>query len=113
MSLLGNNNNTFPTTQGSCGGQPGGQIVYRITRPDNGSIGVATDSNATNYNAALYARSTCNNGMTELACSNQAANAAESINLTATAATPVFVFVDGSQTGGGNAFGNYGLTLTP
>jgi cysteine-rich repeat protein len=110
MSLLGNNNNTFPTTAGSCGGTPGGQIVYRITRPDNGPIGVVTDTSATNYNSVLYARSTCNNGMTELACSNQAGTAQESIDLAATGGTPAFVFVDGST---GSPSGNYGLTLTP
>jgi cysteine-rich repeat protein len=114
MTVRGSNNNTFLTTQGSCGGAPGGHVVYAIARSTDGPLTVDTDPSYTNYNSVLYSRSTCTNGGTEIDCSNQNANAMESIgpsNLTT--GTPIFVYVDGSQAGGGNAFGNYGLTLTP
>jgi cysteine-rich repeat protein len=114
MTVLGNNNNTLPTAQGSCGGGPGGQIVYRIVRPDNGPITVDTDPSYTTFNSVLYARSGCGDANSQLACSNQQGTAMESIDLAnVQAGVPVFVYVDGSTSGGGNAFGPYGLTLTP
>jgi hypothetical protein len=113
MTVLGNNNNNA-NVQGSCGGGPGGEVVYRIVRSTTGPLDVDTDATYTNYNSVLYARSNCNDGFSQLACSNQAGGAMESIGLqTVTVNVPVFVWVDGSTSGGGSAFGNYGLTLTP
>ncbi|APR76184.1 Fibro-slime domain protein [Minicystis rosea] len=114
MTVLGTNNNGNATAQGTCGGQPGGHTVYRITRSNAGSIGVDTDDATTNYNSVLYARSICVSPAPELACSNQGGTAGESITLNNVQAnTPVYVYVDGSQTGGGSANGSYGLILTP
>ena len=113
MTVLGSNNNGNTTMQGTCGGQPGGHTVYRITRPNAGSIDVDTNA-STNYNSVLYARSICQTQIPELACSNQNGTAAESITVNNVQAnTPIYVFVDGSQAGGGSQNGNYGLTLTP
>ena len=110
MRVLGSNP-TNATTQGTCGGQPGGEVMYRITRPNNGPIGVTTDTAVTNFNAVLYARSTCTSFASELACSNQAGTAQESITLnTVQGGTPVFVVLDGSS---GTSSGNYALTITP
>lgn len=109
MRLLGSNNNTFPTTQGSCGGMPGGEIVYQVTRSDSAPVTVTTDTAVTNFNAALYARSSCQSG--ELACSNQGGTGQETITVNGvTAGVPFFMFVDGSS---GTSFGNYALTLSP
>jgi cysteine-rich repeat protein len=113
MTVLGTDSLAFPTTQGSCGGQPGDEVYYQITRTTSGSLGVDTDATYTNYNSVLYARTSCTTQSSEVACSNQGGNAMESLTLTMTANTPLFVVVDGSQAGGGNQFGNYGLTLTP
>ncbi len=106
--------NGFPTVQGSCGGQPGGQVVYAVTRAVAGPLDVDTVNANTNYNAVLYSRSSCADGNSELTCSNNGGNAAESIsmgNVNGGAAT--YVYVDGSVIGGGNSAGNYGITFTP
>jgi cysteine-rich repeat protein len=114
MTVLGSNTGIMPGTQGSCGGGPGGQVVYRITHANNGPITVDTDQNATDYNAVLYARTSCASGNSEVACENQPGTAQESMGIpNVQTNVPVFVWVDGSQTGGGSAFGNYGLVLTP
>lgn len=116
MTVLGSTTGigAFPTVQGSCGGSPGGQVIYAVTRAANGPIDADTVTGSTNYNSVLYARPTCNSGFNEIACSNNGGNALESITIgNASGGTPVFVYVDGSQTGGGNAAGAYGITFTP
>lgn len=114
MTLLGSNASLLSLAQGSCGGAPGGEVVYRITRPDAGDITVDTDAATTNYNSVLYGRTSCSNGQTEIDCSNETGTTMESITLPdLTASQSVFVFVDGSQSGGGNASGNYGIIVTP
>jgi cysteine-rich repeat protein len=108
------NINAFPVVQGSCGGQPGGQVVYAVTRAVSGPVDAATVNANTSYNSVLYARSMCGDGNSELACSNNQGNAQESFSLAnVNGGTPVFVWVDGSVQGGGNASGNYGVTFTP
>ena len=85
-----------------------------LTRPDAGDITVDTDAGSTNYNSVLYGRTSCSNGQTEIDCSNETGTAMESITLPdLTASQSVFVFVDGSQSGGGGASGNYGIIVTP
>lgn len=114
MIVRGSNTNLFPTTQGSCGGAPGGQVVYAVTRAVTGPLDVDTVDANTNYNSVLYARSTCGNNNTELACSNNGGNAAELISLASVNGGAVtYVYVDGSTTGGGNPSGTFGLTFTP
>ncbi|MCC6527302.1 MAG: hypothetical protein IT373_31930 [Polyangiaceae bacterium] len=114
MTALGSNVGNLLDQVGSCGGNPGDEIVYAIQRSTAGPVSVATVAPGTDYNSVLYARTTCNDAASELACSNQALNAMESVALGQLAAgTVVYLWVDGSQTGGGNAFGNYRLTLTP
>ncbi|MEP7121264.1 MAG: DUF4215 domain-containing protein [Byssovorax sp.] len=115
MTVLGSTPSTGKDAQGSCGGQPGDDVVYQIIRPDNGPLDVDTDPNATNYNAALYARSICASAApaNELACSNNGGNAAESLNLNVQGGVNTYVWIDGSVIGGGNPTGNYGLILSP
>jgi len=115
MTVLGNDTLVTPTTAGSCGGNPGDEVYYSVQRTAAGSLGVATIGGETNYNSVLYARTSCTSTMaaSELACSNGDGNAGENISLNLQANTPVSVIVDGSQAGGGNAFGSYGLRLTP
>ncbi len=113
MTFLGSNNNILPADQGSCGGAPGGEVTYRLTPTFTDGIGISTDTNQTNFNAALYARTTCASAQSELGCSNQAGNAQESINVNGMVGTSIFVKIDGSQSGGGNAFGNYALKMNP
>ena len=116
MKVLGSNTglSPFPNVQGSCGGQPAGQVVYAVTRATGGPVDTATDGGSTNYNSVLYARSSCTNSNSELTCANSGGNASEFISIPfVNAGTAVFVFVDGSQAGGGPASGNFGLTFTP
>jgi hypothetical protein len=113
QTVLGTNSNVAPATQGSCGGGAAGEVVYRVTRPDTAPLQIDTDPNSTTFDSVLYARSDCSSTSSELACSNQAGTAAESITFDLTAGTAAYVFVDGSQAGGTAASGNYGLILTP
>ena len=115
MTVLGSTPGTVKDTQGTCGGNPGEDVVYQIIRPDDGPLGVDTDSNITNYNSVLYARSVCANGLpaSEIACSNNGGNAVESLSLTVQGGVNTYVWVDGSNTGGGNPAGSYGLILSP
>jgi cysteine-rich repeat protein len=114
MTVRGSNNGIPATAQGSCGGMPGGQVIYAVTRATDGPLDTDTVAANTNYNSVLYARSGCLNGFSELACSNNGGNAAESISIgNVNAGVATFVYVDGSQQGGGNASGNYGVTFTP
>jgi cysteine-rich repeat protein len=113
MTLLGTTNNSGNNTQGSCGGGPGNEVVYAITTPVTAGLKIATQN--VDYNTVLYARSTCNSGMSELACSNFAGNGGnESITIPmATASTSLSLYVDGSQIPTGPANGDYQLVLTP
>jgi cysteine-rich repeat protein len=107
--------NALPNVQGSCAGQPGGQVVYAVTRAVSGPLDADTIDANTNYNSVLYARSSCGDTNSELDCSNAGGTGVtESIsvgNVNGGAAT--YVYIDGSQIGGGNASGNYGIIFTP
>ena len=116
MGVRGSTTNisAFPNVQGTCGGQPGGQVVYAVTRAVSGPLGVDTVTANTNYNAVLYARSTCSQTGTELDCSNNDGTAAESMSIgNVNAGVATYVYVDGSIAGGSTPSGNYGLKLTP
>lgn len=114
MTVRGSTTGIPIGAQGSCGGAPGGQVIYQVTRASNGPLDGDTVAANTNYNSVLYARSTCLSGLSELACSNNGGAAAESISIgNVNAGVATFVYIDGSQTGGGNASGNYGITFTP
>lgn len=116
MTVLGSNTgiSANPVVQGLCGGGPGGQVIYAVTRATNGQTDVDTVAASTNYNSVLYARSTCNNGATQTACSNNAGTATESITTNnVNAGTAVYVYVDGSGTNGSSPAGNYGVIFTP
>jgi cysteine-rich repeat protein len=114
MTLLGSTTNIPPGMAGTCGGTAGGQVVYKVTRPDSAPIQISTSATYTDYNSVLYARSSCGDMNSELACSNQGNLAQESIDLpNVTGGVPVYVWIDGSTVNGGAASGNFGLVLTP
>jgi hypothetical protein len=113
MRVLGGTTGLQPLSSGTCGGNPGGEVVYSLTRGSAGPLTVATDPAVTNYNSVLHARTTCNSQNSEVACSNNQGNAVETVNLTFAAGATLTLRVDGSTSGGGNASGNYGLVLTP
>lgn len=113
MTVLGSNAGNLPNVVGSCGGNPGDEVVYAISRSSVGTVDVATDPAFTNYNSVLYARTTCNSGATEVDCSNNGGTAMESITVPNVGTTPVYVWVDGSAVDMTSASGNFGLTLTP
>lgn len=114
MTVRGSNINILPLVQGSCGGAPGGQVIYAVTRAVSGPLDTDTVDANTTYNSVLYARSSCGNTQTELDCSNNGGGAGESISIASVnAGVATFVYVDGSQTGGGNASGNYGISFSP
>lgn len=105
----------FPIVQGSCGGQPGGQVVYAVTRAVSGPLDADTINANTSYNSVLYARSACADSNSEITCSNIGSTGVkESIaigNVNGGAAT--YIYIDGSMIGGGNPSGTYGITFTP
>ena len=115
MTVLGSTPGSVKDANGTCGGTPGEDVVYQIIRPDDGPLNVDTDPNLTNYNSVLYARSVCASALpvSELACSNNGGNAAESLSLMVQGGVNTYVWVDGSVQGGGNSNGNYGLILSP
>lgn len=94
---------------GSCGGSMGAkEDVYSYTAAATGELKLSL---ASMMNHGLYARTTCSDAKTEIACANSAAGgAAETLTVGLMAGQMVNVFVDGG-TGPGDA-GAYTLTTT-
>ncbi|MFT3769779.1 MAG: myxococcus cysteine-rich repeat containing protein [Minicystis sp.] len=120
MKVLGvttsNNASSNSSAVGTCGGTTGGQIIYQVTRSTDGPLVASTDNMVTDYDAVLYARTSCSDQPSEIDCSSTTgASVPESITVpSANANVPFFVIVDGSGiTGPGKANGNYQLTLKP
>jgi hypothetical protein len=114
MLALGSTPNTTFTGSGSCGGDPGPDVVYALTPSATEGFKLLLDATRTNYNSVLYARRSCGDGNTEIACSNVSGTSGETISLPNLAAgQPTYVWVDGSTIGGGQPQGNYGLVVTP
>jgi len=113
MRVLGSTLGLQPSSSGTCGGNPGGEVVYSLTRGGGGALTVATDPTVTNYNSVLHARTTCSSQNTEVACSNNNNTATETVNLTLLNGVALTLRMDGSTAGGGASSGNYGLILTP
>jgi hypothetical protein len=113
MTLLGNNLGTPNNTQGSCGGGPGNEVVYTITTPVVNNLKAATQN--VDYNTVLYARSTCDDDQSELACANLFGTGGnESITIpNGSAGTSFTLYVDGSGFPTGPSNGDYQLVLTP
>lgn len=104
---LGNTTPTTDNTAGSCAlisAQANADVVYAVTRMTTGLITETTTSGGA-LNSVTYARTTCANAMTEVACSSPATSNNSNINLTNVGSTPVFVWIDGStgQPGGYDA----------
>jgi cysteine-rich repeat protein len=115
MRMLGTTVGAGSTAAGSCSGSSGNNpdVVYRVTRSSNGTLGVTAPGNLSNYNVVLYSRSTCGSGNSQIACANNGGNSAtETLAPTnVSAGVPIFIWVDGSSNGTGS--GTYGLTMTP
>jgi cysteine-rich repeat protein len=116
MKLLGRNNDIDVgqfATSGTCGGQPGREVVHEVTVPQGSFSAAVTSVNPTPFNTVVYARTTCDMSSTQLACAN---NSSQSNSVEAVAGltgTPVYVFADGSAFNGTNPSGTYQLTFTP
>lgn len=113
MTLLGFVNGKTQSTGGSCGGGAQGfgasDVVYNVNFVGTGTVSAGIDAAGTNYNSVLYARNTCNDGFSQIACDNPAGNGGESISFDPNGDSSISVWVDGSQ----GAEGYYALVLTP
>ncbi len=105
-STLGLSNNHLTST---CGGALSEDVVYAVVPQYTGKLEARIVSAATNYNAVLSARSTCNSLISQIACDVDNGNGDEVISVDATMGTPVYVWVDGWN----SADGNYRLDLSP
>ena len=56
--------------QGVCGGGAADEQIYAVTLYSAGDLTVTTDLPGTDFNTALYARGTCDNGATQLSCAS-------------------------------------------
>ena len=77
----------------TCGGN-GPDVVYAVTRLAAGSVNVATTAT---YNSVTYARSTCNDGLTQLTCNNSPTSNDSAIKVdNVGTTTPTYVWIDGA-----------------
>ncbi len=104
---------------GTCGGGAAPENVYSWTPAASGTATIETCSaTETAFNTVLYARGSPCAGGAEAACNNDTvgcdtgagAGVGSRISVPYTAATPVFIIVDGAA---GGALGDYKLTVTP
>lgn len=113
MTLLGTTSNANKTTNGSCGGLTGPDVVYQVTRTSPGPLTFYVDPKLTSYNSVLYDRTVCDNLQTQQNCSYTAnSNGGEQIN-EQFPQSPTFVWVDGTTQNFGTPQGDYGLVITP
>ena len=90
MLAHGSTPKTTFTGAGSCGGDPGPDVVYELTPSATEGFKLLLDATRTDYNSVLYARRSCGDSNTEIACSNVSGTSGETIalpNLTAGQAT--------------------------
>jgi len=89
------------STNGSCGGATGPDVVYRITRSTDGPMTYLLDPTYTTFNSVSTRESSCNDPLTETGCSNIIANGGDTLSFpTVSGGVPTFVWVDGSATAG-------------
>lgn len=114
MRLLGTTVGATDNTAGMCGGSGEPDVVYQITRSNTAPVTAHADPAFTDYDSVLHARKTCLADLTELACSNMPGNGGELVSMPSVqGGVPFYLYVDGTQLGGGAALGNYGIELTP
>jgi cysteine-rich repeat protein len=81
---------------GSCGGG-GPDVVYAVTRLSAGQVKVQTTPAGAAFNTVTYARSTCDNGLSELSCNNDLMSQSSAISIgNVDPATPTYVWIDGT-----------------
>ena len=98
---------------GTCGGQPGREVVHEVTVPQGAFSAAVTSVNPTPFNTVVYARTTCNMSSTQLACANNSSQSNAVETVAGLTGAPVYVFADGSAFNGTNPSGTYQLTFTP
>jgi cysteine-rich repeat protein len=107
MVFVGASGGQGDDSGGSCAGSGAPDVVYRVTPGAMGPLDITT---FTATNASLYARTSCGDPLTELDCSDAVSGlGTESISLSGTADTPVYVWVDGAS----GESGTYQLTVQP
>lgn len=92
-----------------CAGFSGPEVVYAFT-PDASGTWCASTAGSED-DTVLYARSTCSDGGSELACDDDTTGLQSEIEFTATSGVPVYLFVD-SNTLLGSPAGDYTLTVS-
>jgi cysteine-rich repeat protein len=97
----------FPLTyraKASCGGATGtlgSDRVFVVTPHSSGTLTVQTQGS--NFDAMLYARTDCATESSELGCQNATSGPGdETLNVTVVSGTPVYVFVDGATSSTGD-----------
>ncbi|GEM_PF-6029287 len=79
---------------GSCTGSSGEEKIFTYTPATSGTVTIVVDSPVGNGFLSLYARSTCADAITEVACANSSDNASPAVSFPVSAGVPVTVFVD-------------------
>ncbi len=85
---------------GSCGGDKAKDRVYRVVPEATGTL--SAELVTASFDAVLYARGgACSGTYTELGCDDVIGNGKEKLLVPVTKGTPVWIVVDGYQTGSG------------
>lgn len=95
----GNTTGSNANETATCGGL-GNDVVYRVTRMTDPGPFTATTTSQGALNSVTYARETCTNGTSQLACDSPINNSNSAITVNANQ-NPTFVFVDAQATQGG------------
>jgi cysteine-rich repeat protein len=99
-TVTGTTSSTYSQYSGSCGGGTGKDAVYVVT-PD--VTGLLTAKTTGGFDALLYARRTCADTKTEVACNDApGSKAGEQIKIAVTKNQPVYLFIDGYSGSAGN-----------
>lgn len=111
MALLGATPGTTSSTAGTCGG--GGvnnapDVVYEVSAPEGGALGLFADPGGTNYDSVMYARPFCDSNF-NATCANVAGNGGEALSPNLGNGGQIFVWMDGWS----GSQGDYRLIVTP
>ncbi|MEJ7733269.1 MAG: hypothetical protein WKG00_29255, partial [Polyangiaceae bacterium] len=80
---------------GTAGTGNQGEAVYQITATATGVLSVTLNTDASDFDAVLYARTTCDDTTTELDCDDKAGSTNEVVTFNVVAGDTVYVVVDG------------------
>ncbi|HQP37592.1 MAG TPA: DUF4215 domain-containing protein, partial [Polyangiaceae bacterium] len=95
-SVNGGNSSASDDYKGKCAYDTGKDIVYSFTPDISGHAVIDMGgSTATNFDAILYARTTCDSDTTELDCDDTYSDGGDNLTFEAVAGTTYYVIVDG------------------